>query len=300
MANKHEFYTNQVCRFVSGSLTEKRTKDTNGRPLPEEKHRYEFGIALSKTDPDTARLFGEFQAFMQNEWANDQNKLNALANWFSPDPTTSMTGVPMKISDGDRPNAKGQLNSNTSGCFVFWFSTGYQPKCCTATNEEIPADAIKRGYYVQIAGNISSNGLPWQPDGKGAGIYMNPSVIRLVAEGDEIVGGVDAATAFGGTAAPTQLPPGARPVGSGVGMPGMATGGAIPPAPAPVQNQAAPAGLPGQATGQTAAPVTTVSPSNINPHTGILNGPGVAQPQTTPAGLPGQAAGTLPGLPGQQ
>lgn len=291
MANKHDFFTNQVCRFVSGSLTEKRTKDTNGRLLPEEKHRYEFGIALSKTDPDTARLFVEFQAFMQNEWANDQNKLTALVNWFQ-----TMTGMPMKISDGDRPNAKGQLNSNTTGCFVFWFSTGFQPKCCTATNEEIPAEAIKRGYYVQIAGNIASNGLPWQPDGKGAGIYMNPSVIRLVGEGDEIVGGVDAATAFGGTAAPTQLPPGARPVGTNVGMPGMAPVTGVAPGPqanAPVPNQTAPVGMPGQTTGQQAAPVATASPSNINPHTGILNGPNTTVTAAAPA-----TGGGLPGLPG--
>jgi hypothetical protein len=81
---------------------------------------------------------------------------------------------------------------------------------------------------VDIAGSVALNGLT----DNNAGIYMNPGVVRLVAEGEEIVGGIDPQAVFANHAAPMQLPPGARPLGSaptlpagsgmpGVGMPGM-------------------------------------------------------------------------------
>lgn len=313
MGQKHQFFTNAVGRFVSGSLTEKRTKDVNGRPIPEDKQKFEFGIAFQKTDPDMQRLFGEFYTFISAQWAADQNKIQALNNWFQ-----TFQGVPMKISDGDAPNARQQTNENTAGCFVFWFSSTYPIKCCDPANQEIAAESVKRGYYVQMAGNIADNGLPWQADGKGAGIYMNPSVVRLVAEGEQIVGGIDAATAFGGTVAPAQgqLPPGAVPLGTAVTQTPAAPGApmaqpTIPgqPAAAPTQPAAPqapqaqpglPAGgpgtLPNLAAPQT-APAPTGAPAGVPgttpaPHTAILNAP---QTPAAPTGAPG-----LPGLPGQQ
>jgi hypothetical protein len=298
MGQNYPFFTNAVGRFISGSLTEKRTKDHNNRALPEDKQRYEFGIAFSKTDPDMARLFGEFNAYISQVWAADQQKLAALQNWFS-----TMQGVPMKISDGDAPSKQGKVNENAAGCFVFWFSSSYPVKCCDPANQEIDAASIKRGYYVQVAGNIADNGLAWQADGKGAGIYMNPNVIRLIGEGDEIVGGIDPATAFGGTAAPAQLPPGARPLGANVGLPGTqptapaAVPGMPGATPAPVQTAPVSAGMPGSPTPQPVAPQPTASPSSVvpgqpaaaapAPHTQILNTP-----------VPGQPV--VPGMPGAQ
>ena len=38
-----------VGRFVSGSITEKRTTDYEGRTLPEEKQHYAFGVADRKS-----------------------------------------------------------------------------------------------------------------------------------------------------------------------------------------------------------------------------------------------------------
>lgn len=299
MRVKHDFFTNAIGRFVSGSMTTKRDKDTNGRPIEESKQKFEFGIAFRKDDPDMARLFGEFNAFIGAQWANDPQKTQALANWFQ-----TMQGVPMKISDGDKPNNRGQVNENTVGCYVFWFSSNYPIKCCDPANQEISAESIQRGYYVQIAGNIADNGLPWQADGKGAGIYMNPSVVRLVAEGEPIVGGVDAATAFGGTTAPVgALPPGAVPLGTNAGVAPAAPGTAAPVAPvAPaasttVAPTAAPtpnaAPMPG---GQPPAAPTPAAPTAAAPapHETILNAPAAAPAAPTAApGLPGTG---LPGV----
>jgi hypothetical protein len=268
---------------VSGSLTEKRIVDGDGRLKPENKQQYEFGIAFPKTDPDMQRLFGEFHTYLSDEWSRSPDRLQALETWFG-----TMGGLSMKISDGDKPNQKGKVNPNTTGHFVFWFSSSYPTKAVNTTYDEIDASDIVRGYYVRIAGNISDNGEPIA----GAGIYMNPTVIQLVAEGDEIRGGIDAKAAFGGSAV-SSLPTGARPVGSGlaqvgkppsVGMPGLPGG-----------PQTTSVGMPGLPGGPqtTSAPFSGQTTSHIDPHTSILSGPGGAVPQAA-RGLPG-----LPGMPGQ-
>ena len=46
-----EFHT-PVGRLVSGSWTEKRTKDHQNRPIEPEKQVYQFGLAIEKTNPD--------------------------------------------------------------------------------------------------------------------------------------------------------------------------------------------------------------------------------------------------------
>lgn len=316
MGQNYPFFTNAVGRFISGSLTEKRTKDHNNRALPEDKQRYEFGIAFRKDDPDIGRLFGEFYQYIAALWAVDQQKMGALNGWYGQvQGIPPFTGVPMKISDGDAPSKQGKINENAAGHFVFWFSSSYPVKCCDPANQEIDASSIKRGYYVQVAGNIADNGLAWQADGKGAGIYMNPNVIRLVGEGDEIVGGIDPATAFGNTTAPAQLPPGARPLGANVGLPGTAPTppaavpgmpGATPTPSAPVPTATAPAATPGLPTAQPAVPPSTASPSNAvpTPHTPILQTPVPGQP-VAPAAAPAAApavpgAPVVPGMPGAQ
>ena len=76
-----------------------------------------------------------------------------------------------------------------------------------------------------------------------AGVYMNPLCIRLIGEGDEIMGGMSVDQALASApAAPTQLPPGARAVGSTPTAPASsgAPGTGLPVAGAP----AAQAGLP--------------------------------------------------------
>ena len=316
--NKYEFFLNGVGRFVSGSLTQKRDKDIDGRPIAEDDRFYDYGVAVRKDDPWIGTFFAGLSNFLGTEWASHPAKLQAYNNWFN-----TMSGLSMKISDGDKPNKKGQVNENTIGHFVFWFTSKYEVKTVDPHNQDIPPEVIKRGHYVQFAANIQDNDQPYDPGPRNrAGVYLNPEVIRLVAEGDEIKGGVNAEEKMGGTtAANIQLPPGARAIGSSAGMPGMASSpGATMPGTQPAGNVAMPgAGQPmtqqqhmqpvqgqpqmGAATMPVAGGITqnaqppTASPGNIQPHPGILQGPnGTQQPPAGNVAMPG--AGQQPQMPG--
>lgn len=284
-----------VGRFVSGSLTEKRDKDINQRPIDPEKQRYEFGLAVLKNDPALPAFMQTVADAAKAGYANNPAILQRIDTWFQ-----TMSGFSMKISDGDKPNSQGRVNENTKGHFVIWFSTSLPINCCNTQNIQIDPASIKRGWYVDIAGTVNVNTLV----DHNAGIYMNPSWVRLVGEGDEIVGGISAGDAFAQAAPPAALPPGARPVGStpqapaaagapGAGMPG--TPGNPAPAPAPTD----PAAMPGPATMPSTAPAPTASPGSAPAypqHHGVMQ-PGQppaqpAAPAAPPAGVPG-----LPGMP---
>jgi len=119
MAEKTMFNT-PVGRFVSGSLTELRDRDAQGKPIPPEKQTFDFGLAISKTDPNVAGLFQTLAGVAKGGYANNPSVLQRIDNWFR-----TMDGFSMKVSDGDKPNMKGQINDNTRGCYVFWFSTSF-------------------------------------------------------------------------------------------------------------------------------------------------------------------------------
>lgn len=264
MAERLDFFTPVVGRFVNGSITEKRTKDSDNREIPADKQRFEFGVAFEKA-AIWPMLAEQWYPFLAGALARDQNALTRMSNWFN-----TMQGFSMKVADGDKPSSTGAINEHTKGCFVLYFSSMYPPKAVgpDPSFTEIDPATVKRGFYVQVAGDIAPNE---QPNDR-AGIYLNGNIVRLIAEGDEIRGGVNAAAAFGGAAAPTALPPGARPLGStsGVGAafgaPGLPQAGV--PAPAPM----APVGLPGI---PAAAPTIASGGSlpGVVPHTGILAGP---------------------------
>lgn len=288
MADKFQFVT-PVGRFVSGDMTKKRDKDNQGRPIDPDNQRYEFGIAFDKNDPAVQKLIYDIASYAHGEYSKTAPHIAArVANWMQ-----TLDGFSMKISNGDAPNTKGQVNQNTVGKFVFWFSTAIDIIGAIApSNAQIPLDRIKRGWFVDIAGSVAINGLT----DNNAGIYMNPACVRLVAEGEEIVGGIDPQQVFANHA-PAALPAGARPIGSapslppgsgmpGVGMPGM-PGNAAPPATPGAPNAGftppatpAPAGMPmgapagmmpfggaGAPAGPTASPGNTGFPA----HPGILN-----------------------------
>lgn len=256
MANRLDFYTPVVGRFVSGDLLNKRTKDSDNREIDADKQRIEFGVAFEKA-AIWPMLAEQWFPYLASELSRDQNALTRAQNWFS-----TFSGFSMKVSDGDAPRKNGSVNEHTKGCFVIYFTSLDVPQTVgpDPTFAAVPADTIKRGFYVQVAGNIVPNGQ--QSDR--AGIYVNASAVRLIAEGDIIVGGADAETLFGGAAAPAALPPGARPLGSSSPVAGSF------PTSAPAQPQTAPAAqdrsLPGFA-----APQMTASPTE--PHTAILAGP---------------------------
>ena len=204
----------------------------------------------------------------------------------------------MKITDGDRTDAKGRTNENTKGCFVFWletFGSGYagehphpaEPaKVFAGPNPnalvQIDLSQMKRGDYVTFSGTCVPNGK----SGDQFGVYMNCSMIWKLEDGPAIVGGADPAAAFAGSALTGSFDPSAG-AGAAFGAapaPGMAAPG-NPTVPAPGVTGVAPA--PGQAgtfpaftVGGTASPI-----SSATPHTDILN--------VVPGATPG-----LPGMPG--
>jgi hypothetical protein len=250
-----------VGRFVSGSITDKRTTGHDGQPLPEDKQRFEFGVAVRKDDAGLVAIFGA----MKGEAASQHGALPAVQAF-------DLNGYSWKVTDGDKPNRKGQVNENTTGCYVFWFSSSYPPQTVNAQNTMIDATEIKRGYYVDVAFNVKNNGK----SGQQAGIYVNPTHVRLIAYGEEIRGGIDANAAFANTPAPTSLPPGASatPVAS-TPAPGTA--------PAPAGNAApAPAASPAQAA--PAPNSVTASPTNAAPAPAPAHD--FVQNATLPGGMP--------------
>ena len=276
-----QFYT-PVGRFVSGSLTEKRTKDLNNREIDPDKQRYEFGLAIRKDDPGLMPLITQIATHAKAGYQNSPHIVQRIDNWFR-----TLDGFSMKISDGDAPNSRGVINQNTVGHFVFWFSTSMEILAANRNNQQIDIATIKRGWFVDLSGNCAVNGLT----DHNAGVYLNPVCVRLIAEGEEILGGLTVEAALEhAPPAPTALPPGARPVGStpkaptssglpGTGLPGNPTQPATgaPAAAMPgVQGGTLPsagAGLPGATT----ASLGDAPQTGYPPHTGILG-----------TGLPGQ------------
>lgn len=295
MADKLQFFT-PVGRFVSGDLVTKRDKDHQNRPVAPEKQTYQFGVAFRKDDPAVGPLIQQIATHAHSYYQTKAPHVaQRIVNWMQ-----TLDGFSMKISNGDAPNQRGQVNQNTVGCWVFWFSTGLDivTSAPPPTNTQIPATQIKRGWFVDIAGTCGVNELT----DDNAGVYLNPTCVRLRYEGDEIVGTVDPQQLFANHQDTNQQPPpGARQVGSsgvfpqsgqapagaglpGTGMPGIG-GGAAPagmpgfPGGAPVTPvQGLPQGAPG---GMPAFPgaaqpgISTASPSNTGfpQHTGILGMP---------------------------
>lgn len=238
-----------VGRIVSGSLTEKRTTDYEGKPVPEEKQNYQFGVAFRKDDPAIQGVMQYLQGVAMTQHAH-----NPSVTSFN------LQGYSWKVRDGDTPGRDGQVSNNTAGHWVFYFSSSYPINTCDASNAPIDAAQCYRGAFVDLVMNAVNNGK----QGSNEGLFLNPVWVRKIAEGERITGGVDAATAFAGHAAPTALPPGASatPVAPAApaagmmqpqGMSGMPQGNAAPaprgmPQPAhDFVNNAAPApqGMPG-------------------------------------------------------
>lgn len=290
-----------VGRFVSGSLTDKRDTDMDDRPIPADKQQFEIGIAFRKDDPKLPQIFQGIAAHAWQEFARDPNaqqKIGTAAQYFPAHPQ-ALDGFSWKISDGDKPNRKGQVSEHTRGHYVFYFKSSYAIKCANQQNAEIPADQIKRGYFVDVSFTTAGNG----EQGDRAGMYLNPEFVRLIAYGEEIRGGVSAAEAFANAPVPSQLPPGASamPVaGNPAALPAGAPAGGMPTGmPGLPQGQGAP-GFPmnGAPTGMPASMPPAGMPGNGMPHPS-----GNGLPAQTPAfpsnpapGFPAAAA-PVPGAP---
>lgn len=243
--------TTPVGRLVSGSVYKGRTQNAEGAPLvyksgPEAgKPRQEFYVAIALPK-------GAEKHWAETEWGS---KIWQAGHAGMPSAGQNPKFA-WKVTDGDSqvPNGKGNKPCDREGWpgnWVLHFSSSYPMQVYNRDGSQklTEVDAIRLGYYVQIAGDVAFNGSAQQP-----GIYLNGGMIALSAFGEEIYIGPDASQAgFGAAPLPagaSLTPPAgfAPPAAAGVPAPAPtmpAPPAAAPaPAPAPAPHVAPPAAAP--------------------------------------------------------
>lgn len=276
-------------RLVWGGPGKTTDKDSKGKALTTKdgkpRIKCDFGVAMPKNGTTN---------FWQTKWGAEiyTVALAAFPGLFDPVTRALLPGrkFSFKVTDGDSdiPNENGNKprdQEGYAGCWVVAFGSSFVPRCVRFESgawKEIPAESIKTGDYVQVAGSIDSNG-----DAQKSGVYVNHGLVAHTGIGVEIVsrGSIDPVAAGLTTAFRGQLPtsaagPGA-PAGPGLGS--LPTGGPAPGLPS--------VGLPGvPAAGPPAGPTAVASnPSILGAGTAsILPGPGAPAPG--PGGPPGPVA----------
>ena len=304
MSDKPQVYV-PVGRFVSGSLTEKRTTNSRRQPIPEDKQQFEFGVAVRKDSPGINDFWGQLINGAKACYAHNPAVHPVIDAWTQ----NGFNGFSMKVSDGDKPSlTTQQVNPNTVGCWVVWFSTNFI-KCANNQNIQIDPAEIKRGYYVDCTATLAPNN---NAIGDGVGIFMNPGLVRLIGIGEEIVTGPSIEQLAASMPTAPQLPPGAQdpsmapqpqtPPPSGYGQPPAygAPAGQPPAYGQPPAGQP-PAGQP-PAYGQPPAgqPPAYGQPPAGQPAAGGSMPPGVPPAAGTVATPPGVPVGTPPVAPAGQ
>ena len=276
-------------RLVQGSLTEKDEKDHLGQPIPPEKQRYFFGVAIPKSDPNFANLWAQLYGMAATDYANVPLVMAQIQQGLQ------ARDFAWKIQDGDVPTydqRTGQLRpipEHMAGHWILKFSTQFEVNCCDANNVDISRADIKRGDYIDVIFSSSVN----EKNDATAGIYLNPIAVRRLGFGQAIGGGAPASGVFGkGPAA--QLPPGASAIPTAGSPPPMPAGASMPPAgapaPAPQPQQYAAPPQPQQYAAPIAPPQQQQAPVPM---------PGAPMPQQQQyAPAPGQTAPVaMPGAP---
>ena len=250
-------------RLVQGSLTEKDSRDHLGQPIPPEKQRYFFGVAIPKSDPNFANLWGQIYTMAATDYANVPLVMAQIQQGLQ------ARDFAWKIQDGDAPTydqRTGQLRpvpEYMAGCWILKFSTQFEVNCCDANNIDISRADIKKGDYVDVIFSSSVN----EKNDATAGIYLNPVAVRRLGFGAAIGGGAPASSVFG-SAPGAQLPPGASAIPTAGGPPPMPAGASLPPAGAPAPGLTAPVAMP-VAPAPTGAPAPTAYP--VTPYHGVMN-----------------------------
>ena len=243
-----------VGRMVQGSPFEEQTTDMKGKQLTnaqgQPRSEYFFAIAIPKTDPAYAAMYAQIQAVAQAGFPGGQFNLPTFA-W--------------KIVDGDQPphNAK----EGYAGHWILRISGGFQPKVYTKGGEAVIVDPnqLKRGYYIRAYLTVKANGDATYP-----GIYLNPSMVEVVAFGEEIQVGPDGGAVFGGDPAATPAGASATP------MAGVPIVQAVPPVAVP------PVAVPPVAVPPVAVPPVAVPPVAVTPAENFLK-PKVMTPKAAGA-----------------
>jgi hypothetical protein len=217
-----------VGRLVRGSLYRGQDKDAEGNPLVvktgankgQPRVDYYFAVAIPK---------GSETHWNQTVWGK---LIWDVGQRAFPNGQAARLDFAWKVTDGDStvPNKRGKKPADGEGYKGHWvmgFSSGFAPKVFNRDGSQAitEPDAVKPGYFVQVAGTVSGNNSLTQP-----GVYLNHSMVAFAAYGPEIVYGPDAAS-VGFGAAP--LPPGASAAPT-AGMSALPpTGLTAPPPPPP-------------------------------------------------------------------
>lgn len=280
--NARRNFTTPVGRMVNGNLYTPQTKDADGKPLlvkngpniGQPTQKFYIAIAIPKVPG------AHWAAYPRNPKMPEQESWGE-AIWAAGNlafaQVAQSPSFAWKVSDGDSviPNKKGRKpcdNEGWPGNWILHCSGSFAPKCYNNDGSAVllEKDAIKPGYYVQIAGNVGGNNSSQNP-----GVFVNPSMVSLQGYGAEIISGPDAsAVGFGGA----PLPAGASAVPVAAFVPGHAP---VPPAGHPVV--AAPFYPPGALPHPPGAPVPPVAPPvaaavPVVPHPGFLTPPAAPVP----------------------
>lgn len=253
-------------------LHEKRTKDANKAPVPEDQQHFELVGLIPKLNVDPAQC-ANYRFFSDLAMQAVQGQEEWRGNWPA--------GGNWPIKDGDDP-VKSAKYPWQKGNWVINFSTNYQPKVALMQNgvpTEIPArrigteDLYKSGDYCVVSTYVFTY------DNKVRGVKFDIEGVLFVAPGevigtasrtvDQMFGGVAGAQGGAGMAPAPSAPmagPGATPMDA-------PPPGAVAPPPSPAPQYAAP-------------PVAPVAPA---PAPGAY-----APPPMPPTGAPG-----LPPIPGR-
>lgn len=203
-------------RIVWGDPYKKVTTDYDGNPYPEGEGPVEFGLAIRKDAPGIGDLLTKMYQQSINGYPGNNYLQQAINQHFTR--LYQPTGIPdtsfrAKIKDGDLPNREGRIDPNQAGCFVIAFKTfqplkythyGFEGVFGVPNDREISPEHIYTGCYADVNMSFAVNG---NTDGT-AGLYVNPHAVRLLGNGQRIVGGMSTEQAFAGQA-PAYIPPGA-------------------------------------------------------------------------------------------
>lgn len=199
-------FTTPVGRLVGGSVYLPKDKEADGTPrlvkkgpnAGKPKISWDFALAIPKVPGQTHwsqhPFFAPIWNFTHAAYPQGQAQVATFA-W--------------KILDGDSTVPNKNLNKNCDlegfpGHWVVWFSTSSAPTIWNAdgTQQILEADAIKKGYFIQVQGSVAPNN-----DTQSPGIYWNHYRVALAAYGREISSGPTVAAAGFGQG--VQLPAGA-------------------------------------------------------------------------------------------
>jgi hypothetical protein len=247
----------QTGRLVAGDLTKKSEVGHDGKKR--ETPQYYFALAVSKQQPGVTDIMGKIFYHTVNSYGFAPNiaalaNANQLPGPYVPEP--QRRPFAWKVQDGDWPS--NVQKEGHAGCWIFHFQTSGSFQISDIKGDQVPLATIHLGMHAMVSFNTAING---RVDAN-CGIYLNPTYVRIVADGPIIVpAGQTFEQAFADAPAPI-LPPGAVAFVAGGGS-AQPTYGA--PAAAPPYQPAAAAPLPLPAPAPAAPPPPPPPPAPAAP-----------------------------------